>query len=305
MVYSNFKKIFVLAVIVILSLSFGCERDKIVAKVNGEKITEMDLNRLLEHGGMKTAQTPHEKEIQKMVRTEILNQLINERLMMQAARKEKIKIDKSEVTKEYEAIVKAFSSESEYLKRLKEKGISKDFILKSIEKDIMAAKFIDRLAKDISITENELKEYYEKNLSVFMTSEAYRLSLIKADSIDDARKIKRELEAGASFEEMAKKHPAGHQEQGSETGWVTMGTFPKDIAKEIIKIKSGSFGGPIAGREGYYLVKVFEKREARTAPFEEVKADIIQILLQNKKSEILSNWIQQERAKAKIEIKGT
>lgn len=303
MFYSSLKRGLILAAIAVLLFS-GCERDKVVAKVNGERITEREINRLIEHGGMKTPQTPHEQEIQKMVRTEILNQLINERLMIQAAKREKIKVDRSEVMKDYEAIVKTFPSEDDYLKRLKEKGITKDFILKSIEKDIMVAKFTDKLAKGISITENELKEYYEKNLPVFMTSEAYRLSLIKVDSIEEARKIKKEIEAGAVFEEVAKKHPAGHQEQGSETGWVTMGTFPKDIAKEIIKIKPGSFGGPIAGREGYYLVKVFEKREARTAPFEEVKADIMQILLQNKKNEFISNWLQQERAKAKIETRG-
>ncbi len=299
------RKILVLVIICILSFSGGCERDKVVAKVNGEKITERDLNRLLEHGGLKRPQTEHEKEVQKMVRAEILNQLINERLMMQAARKEKIKVDKSEVEKEYKEIVKAFPSEAEYLKRLKEKGISKDFILKSIEKDIMIAKFADRLVKDISISENELKEYYEKNLPVFTTMEAYRLSIIKVDTIEDARRIKKELEAGASFEELAKRYPAGHQEKGSDTGWVTLGTFPKDISKEISKIKPGTFGGPIVGREGFYLVKVFEKREQRTATFEEVKADIMQMLLQNKKSEILSNWIEQERKKAKIETIGT
>ncbi len=285
-------------------LVFGCSREPVIARVNGEPITQKDINVLLEHAGIKEGgKIQQGSDLHKAMRQEIINQLINEKLVLQAAKKENIKVDKKEIMNQYNNIVSAFPKEDDYLKKLKARGMSKDMVLKSIERDLTINKFRDSISKDITIPDKELKDYYDKNLSIFAVPENLRLSIIKVGNIEEAKKIRKEIEKGASFEEMAKKYPAGHTGPGAgETGWVTMDTFPSEMAKEIKKIKTGSVGGPIKGREGYYLIKVQEKKGGKTQSFDEVKENIRHILMQQKKVEKFQIWLQDTKNKAKIEI---
>jgi len=281
---------------------FGCAKETIIARVNGETITRKDLKDMLKRAGIKEAKTKEGKDAHRAMYPQLIDQLINEKLVLQAAKKENIKVDKKEVIRSYDEMVKTFPKEEDYLKGLKEKGMSKDMVLKHIEKDLIIGKFKETLARNLDIPDKELQDYYDKNLHAFTTTEELKLSMIKVNSIEDARKVKKELEQGASFEEMAYKHPAGHAEPGGETGWITLGTFPADMAKEIRKIKAGFFGGPIKGREGYYIIKVQEKKEKKVRSFDEVKENIRHSLLQQKKEERFRSWFQDTRKNAKIEV---
>jgi len=282
----------------------GCEREPVIAKVNGEAITKKEITTLLGHGGIKEG-SPEEDIRYKAVRQELLSQLINEKIVLQAARKEKIKVDKKEVMDAYSNIVRSFTKEEDYLKKLGERGMTKDIVFRSIEKDITIRRFKDTFIKDISISDTEIKDYYDKNLQNFTTAEQFRLSVIKVNNLEEAKKIKKDIEKGAKFEEMATKSPAGHTGPGvGDPGWVTINTFSADIAKEIKKIKAGAFGGPIKGREGYYLIKVLERREKRAQNFDEARENIRHILTQHKKEERFHAWLQDVKSKAKIEIFG-
>ncbi len=295
-----------LALITILGvLVFGCEREPVVAKVNGEAITRKDLKTLLEHAGIKEG-AQQTAEAHKGLRQELLNQLINEKLALQAARKAKIKVEKTEVMKAYDSIIAgAAMKEEDFLKKLKERGMSKEKFIRSVENDLTIRRYMDSFGKEITVSDDELKAYYDGNLPAFTMNEQLRLSIIRVDNPEEAGKIKRELDKGAKFEDMAQKYPAGHTGPGgTETGWVTLDTFPRDIAKEIGKIKAGSFAGPIKGKEGYYLIKVIEKREKKVNPFGEVKENIRHMLIQQKLGERFQNWLQNERKQAKIEVMG-
>lgn len=303
MIFSELKLKVALIVIGAIFV-FGCAREPVVARVNGEAITQKELKAMLARAGMKEGtKVQQEGGIPKAMREGLINQLINEKLVLQAAKKENIRVDKKEVIKTYNDMVKAFPKEEDYLKRLKEKGISKDMMFKSIEKDLIMGKFMDSISRDITLSDVELKDYYDKNLQAFTTPEQLRLSIIRVDNIDEAKKIKKEIEKGADFEEMANKYPAGHGGPGvGETNWVTLDTFPPDMVKEIKRIRAGTFGGPIKGKEGYYIIKVQERKEKKVQPFDEVKEGIRNILIQQKKGERFQSWLQDTRGKAKIEI---
>lgn len=283
---------------------FGCSREPVIARVNGEAITEKDIKSLLKHAGIKDdAKMQRGGDIHKKIMEEILNQIINVKLVLQAARKENIQVDRKELMKAYNDIIAAFPREEDYIKKLKEKGVSKDMVLKSIENDLIVRKFKNSLAKDVAVSDLEVRGYYDKNLKIFTSIERVRLSVIRLSSIDEARRIRKEIERGSNFEEIAVKYPAGHTGHGeSQTGWVTLDTFPAAMAKEIGKIKAGEFGGPIKGREGYYLIKVQEKMEKKVQPLSEVEQNIRHVLMQEKEKEKFNAWLQVAKGKAKIEI---
>lgn len=293
------------ALLIISSFLFsGCSREPVVARVNGEAITQKDIKVLLRHAGIKEDPKMFQGgNTHNTMQQELLTQLINERLMLQAAGKAKIKTDKKEVMKVYADMVKAFPKEEDYLRRLKQKGLTKDMILKSIEKDLVVGKFRDSLSMSVSVSEEELKAYYDNNRQTFAVAEQLRLSIIKTTNIEEAKRIKKELDKGAGFEEMADKYPAGHTGPGQgETGWITLDTFPADMAKAITKIKTGASGAPIKGREGYYIIKVLEKKEKKMQSFDEVRENIKNILMQQKARDKFQSWLQDARKNAKIEL---
>lgn len=300
-----FSRLMVALIMICGLFVFACAREPVVAKVNGEAITKKEMDILLKHGGIKQGVkgSPEEGNLPPGIKEEVLNQLINEKIVLQAARKENIKIDNKDVMNAYTSIISTFPKEEDYLKKLKDKGMTKDIVLRSIEKDLTIRKFRDSHSKDTVIPDNEIKDYYDKNPQAFATPEQLRLSVIKVNNLEEAKNIRKEIEKGANFDEMAKKYPAGHAGPGSsETGWVTIDTFPPEMAREIKKIKAGAFGGPIKGREGYYLIKVQERKEKKVLSFNEVKENIRHLLTQQKKEEKFQSWLQEERKKAKIDI---
>lgn len=300
------RAIWSFAAIILLGSAFaGCSRDPVVARVNGEAITQKDVNIMLRHAGIKEgAKTMQAGNTHSAIQQELLNQLIIEKLVLQAAQKENIRATKDEVIKAYNDMLRAFPKEDDYLKNLKQRGFTKDMLLKSMEKDMTVGKFKESIAKNIVVDDRELQAYYESNLSAFRVREQVLLSIIKVITVEEAKNIKREIEKGESFEKIADKYPAGHAEKGGNMGWITLDTFPQDMAKEIRKIKAGSLGGPIKGREGWYIVKVHEKQDETIKPFNDVKEDIRQILTQHKKREQFHIWLQDAKKNAKIEIVG-
>ncbi len=284
-------------------LVLACSREPVVAKVNGEAITGKDLKTLLEHAGIKEG-APQTAEAHKGLRQELLNQIINEKLALQAARKGNIRVEKIELMKAYDNVVSgAGMKEEDFLKKLKERGMSKDRFLKSLEGDLMVRKFRDTFVADIKVVESDMRDYYDKNLSTFTQREQVRLSLVKVNDLGEAKRIRSEIERGAKFEDMARKYPGGHREPGGEeTGWVSIDSFPGDIAKEITRIRAGSFAGPVKGKEGYYLIKVIEKKEKKITPYDQVRENIRHLLIQQKLNEKFRTWLENERKQAKIEI---
>ncbi len=100
-------------------LVFGCARESVIAKVNGEAITKKDIKALLAHAGIKDESKIKQDGAHNAMRQELINQLINEKLLLQAANKENIKVDKKEVMRKYNDMIKAFPKEEDYLKKLK------------------------------------------------------------------------------------------------------------------------------------------------------------------------------------------
>jgi foldase protein PrsA len=302
MIISTFKRKVIPIIIGILFIS-GCAREAVIARVNGEPILKRDLNNVLRRSGIKVdLKTEKGEDAHRAMYPNLVEQLIDERIVLQAARKEKIKVDRKEVQKSYNDSIKTFNKEADYIKHLKEKGLTKIMVLKFMEKDLTIEKFKEHLAKDLDIPDKELRDYYEGHIQTFETPEQVRLAFIKTDNPVHAKRIKKELEHGANFEEVASKYPAGHAERGGESGWVTLNTFPSDMVREIRKIKTGHFEGPIKGREGYYIIKVQDRREKSVKPFDEVKDNIKHTLLLVKKEDKYQNWLQDAKKNAKIEV---
>lgn len=79
---------------------------------------------------------------------------------------------------------------------------------------------------------------------------------------DACEKLKEQIEAGADFAEMAKKHsqcPSG--QQGGELGEFRPGQMVKEFDEVVFKAELGRIHGPVKTQFGYHLIDITSRTD--------------------------------------------
>lgn len=141
-------------------LMAGCTKDnedRKVATVNGVKISESELNSAL----------------QQTYGTEVLEDLMSNELITQEAEKQKIEVTQKELDAEYETYAEYYGGEKELLSSLEDYNMTKEDILKDLKVYLYTMKLME---KNISVTDEEIKQYYEDNKDTYVTDEDEQLA---------------------------------------------------------------------------------------------------------------------------------
>ncbi len=164
---------------------------------------------------------------------------------------------------------------------------------------------IDYLLKNFEqkhpITEEMIKAEYERQLALIgEPSEAmqYLTRLIVTPNEQDAKSVIAELKKGADFSLLAKSHSVDPtKNNGGELGWVLPGQVLPALGTVMVNLKEGTFSQlPIQTQQGWYVLKVEEKRPFKIPSLEESKAVVTQTLQQLQRQ----NYIQELMKSAKI-----
>jgi len=93
------------------------------------------------------------------------------------------------------------------------------------------------------------------------TMSEVRASHILVDDEKTAKKIKADIDAGADFKKLAKKHskcPSG--EQGGDLGFFGKGQMVKEFEDAAFSLAVGVVSQPVKTEFGYHLIVVTAKR---------------------------------------------
>jgi parvulin-like peptidyl-prolyl isomerase len=121
-----------------------------------------------------------------------------------------------------------------------------------------------------------------------------------------AEAIYREALSGVNFDELVERNmdPATRSaNQAGQMGWVGRGALEsKELEDLLFSLDPGEVGGPIEDQFSYHIVKVIEKRPSGIIPFEELKPEILEYLLNVNTERLFVETLQDLRRKAKVEI---
>lgn len=147
--------------------------------------------------------------------------------------------------------------------------------------DMWRDNYLSKLAKNhyvasIKLTEEDLKDYYEKNKNQINSPLLVNIIEILTDNLEDIETIMKELEKGVDIKELAKKY---NKRESTKNTNGEYGYFAANLYGEIGKIAAGmeigEIYGPIKLDEGYSIFKLIDKKEVKenitTKPFEEIK----------------------------------
>lgn len=151
------------------------------------------------------------------------------------------------------------------------------------------------------ITDDLIKAEYERQLALIgEPSEAmqYLTRLIVTQNEQDAKTVIADLKKGADFSMLAKSRSVDPTKtNGGELGWVLPGQVLPALGTVMVNLKEGTFSQlPIQTQQGWYVLKVEEKRPFKIPTLEESRAVVIQTLQQLQRQ----NYIQDLIKSAKI-----
>ncbi|UTG82507.1 peptidylprolyl isomerase PrsA [Bacillus paranthracis] len=146
-----------------------------------------------------------------------------------------------------------------------------------------------------SVTEKDVKDHYKPEI---------KASHILVSDENEAKEIKKKLDAGASFEELAKQESQDllSKEKGGDLGYFNSGRMAPEFETAAYKLKVGQISNPVTSPNGYHIIKLTDKKELK--PYDEVKDSIRKNLEEERISDPIfgKKLLQNELKKANIKI---
>ncbi len=274
-----------------------------MAVVNGEVITLSELKELT---------LPAEKE------REALERLIEKRLIVQEANRLNIKVSEQEVEQAIKDIARQRALTLSTLKMvLAKEGVGFDKYQEQIRDQILTSKLIrSRIQSQVEVSKEDLIDYYSRNPEAFQKGEEIRVQQILfpvsptsdqrewEEAYQRALKVLKKLKEGADFAALAKNYSQGPAARsGGDLGWVRRGMLLPSFELTAFNLKAGQTSEPVQTPLGFHIIKVLDKREGEAEPFEKVKAQIREHLLQEKSESLFRQWLQRLKEDSLIELK--
>lgn len=280
---------------------------KIFALVNGEVISSSDMQSRI-NAFILTTGIPYNAQTKKMITDRVLQGAIDEKLKLQEAKKNKIRVTPHEINKAIANFEKSVGmKQGELQKVLAEANVSVKVWATQIEADIAWKKLISSKAySQVSVSESEINRTIgdvKRDMSEHkkMVSE---IVIAKKDA-KEINNLVETLRQDPRFELYASQFSQSPSAaNGGKLGWVTKGKLPAVLEQALDKMKEGDVSSPIAYGNDYYILKldkIFDpQRDAKNFPSRnEIKA-----YLQNKKLEEYSiKYMRDLRNRALIEKK--
>ncbi len=291
---------------------------EVAALVNGEPIAAAAvqgeikgiLSRFQEQG-----RKPSDAEMVSL-RESVLEKMIKLELLSQESKKAGISVSSADIDNELKGYKKGFADDKAFAKALSGAGITEAELRKQIGKNLTIQKFIDTKFKGkVQVTEQEAKDFFNSNQDKFNLPEMAHARHIlitaketepKADKDRKRAKlvqIKKQLKDGADFAELAKQFSdCPSKERGGDLGFFPRGQMVKPFDQAVFKMMPGDISDIVETEFGYHLIKLEEKKPAKTVSFDEAKAKITAYLTQEKITANIEAFIAETKAKATIKI---
>ncbi len=286
-----------------------------VAVVEGDKIgrDELDntLSKLLASRGRSVDALDPQQKLQGY--RAVLDQMILQRLVKK--RSAGVKVTDQEIDLGFSRIKARFPTEAEMNVQMQKSGETVQSIKDGIRSAIQQKKWIDSQIGDKgAVTEAEAQNYYDKNPAKFQMPEQVRASHILFAAPKDAtpevlaakeklaRDILERIQKGEDFDKLAKEFSddPGSKGSGGDLNFFSRAQMVPEFSDAAFRLKKGEVGGPVKTQFGYHIIKVTDRKGARTMPFVEVKERLVAFLGDQKRQNAVQTLLAQIREKADV-----
>jgi peptidyl-prolyl cis-trans isomerase SurA len=309
------------AVLLPVSLSADTVVEEIIARVNSQIVTrsayQHEQQQLKDEAQQ---QDPaHADQIASAGAKDVLRGLIDRELLLEKGKDLDINAE-TELIKKLDEMRKQMKLESmdDLEKAAAAQGVSLEDFKQNMRTEIITQQVIQReVGGRINISKEEEQAYYDAHKAELDHPEAVKLSeiLISTDQAgDDAQKLAaaeakandllKQIRAGASFEEVAKKESQGlSAAQGGELGYFERGKLAKQLEDVTFAMKKGDTSDVIRTKQGFVILKVTDHQMPGVPQLKDVEEGVKERVYMEKLQPALRQYLTQLRENAFIYIK--
>jgi parvulin-like peptidyl-prolyl isomerase len=282
-------------------------KGKVLATVNGESITQDEVNEIL----YRFIDQIDQEQI-PLVTRQIVEGLVTQKLIMQFIRDENIEASQADVEAELNKVRNDAQANPELQGQTLEEVLgSHGGSIEDLKRDITISLSLEKhLEKDLS--DQKIKAYFEENKSVYDGTEVKASHILVdtqnmgtekelAQAREKINKAKAEVDAGKDFTEVARQYSdCPSKEQGGDLGFFERkGQMVEPFAAAAFSLKKGQVSGPIETQFGYHIIKVTEIKKGQDVNFDDIKRNVKVDMM----SESLNVLLNELKQKAKIDIR--
>ena len=288
----------------------------IVATVDGEPIERWELETAA-HGleGRAGSAIPPEKRDEVLRR--LLDQLVNLHVLVQESRARKLDVSDAELKAHLAEARRAFKSDEAFQRAVVAQGFSLEQLQRQMRTSMQVAKLVDaEINPKISVQDAEVDIFYQQNLARFKQSEMVHASHIllglppnadattKEQARAKAQQVLKQVRGGADFAKLAAEtsQDRGSAAKGGDLGFFPKGRMEPAFEAAAFAVKAGGVSGLVETSFGFHIIKIHEHRSARTLPLTEVGSQIRELLTGRQRDVKLAEFVDQAKAKHKIEM---
>lgn len=264
------------------------QRSQIAILVNGEKITKDELLENMISSGGET----------------IVDSLINEKLILQEAKRLKLSVTEEEIKGKTDEIISQFGSEEEFHQLLEEYGDTLENLQNRIRTQVLMEKII---LADENITDKDLENYFIENRSKFDIHQEVKARHILVGTEEEAQDVAARLKKGEDFGDLARELSIDtySKDNGGELEPMyrpANDQFRDTFEEAVFTIKKGEYSAPIETMEGFHIIEVLDSKEGRVVKFSEVKDEVREEFQNEIIDSQAQSLIDRLREEAKIKI---
>ncbi len=211
----RYISMFMFCLALMFNVANASPQTRVVAVVNGDMISSYDLEQralpALRSMGIKATDTKHQAEIDE-VYAQILEQMIEQKLLIQEAEKQGISVSDEIVEQELNARMKNMNlSKEAFYKEAAKNGLTESILKEDTKNNMLLQQLVQRnIITKIDVTEEQVQEYYAAHPEINATDFKYRVGLLIYSSTKTAEKYAQDIASGAiTFKDAVRKVSVG------------------------------------------------------------------------------------------------
>jgi parvulin-like peptidyl-prolyl isomerase len=303
------SRLFLLPALLLALVLAGCGGDDkqsvpadAVASVDGEPIQKTEFDTLISQAKKSYENQKRDfpaagSQEYQTLKNQAVQFLVQRRQFEQEAEEMGIEIEDQQVEDRLDQIKKQYfgGDQKKYETQLKEQGLSDVQVRNDIRAQLVSEKIFEQVTKDVKVADEDVQQYYEKNKANYTQPESRDVRHIlvkqKAKADDLYKQVK--AQNGSNFAALAK---ANSEDEGSKAEGgkltITKGQTVAPFDKRAFELEKNEISEPVKTEFGFHIIQALtDVKKSSVTPLKEVKDSIRQQLLQQKKNEAMTKWV--------------
>jgi len=217
----------------------------------------------------------------------LLDNIILEIIMVEAAEKEGIKLSDEDIKSELENFKVNFKTDDEYKQFLEKNGMTEEYLKEALKKESIINQFLAVKIENLQPTDDELKTIFND----LKTNQKVKASHILVATEEEAKAVIERLNKGEKFEDMAKELSidTGSGANGGDLDYFAYTDMVQPFSEKAFAMEVGEVSEPVQSEFGYHIIKLTDKTIDDTITAETEKASLTEYYKSYKYEDLLAD----------------